>query len=590
MRLLHTLSLAALFAAPSAHAQRAPLPQDRSIDVHLVDASSNPIQAEVRVYRRLQADPERWMLDTTGTTDDHGNLHVPVLQAGHYRLYSLAANVGTAVSKDLILTDARESLAVPLQLAGRGELAGIVVDEAGVPVPYLPIRATAESRRGRRFEDLWGSNSLPDFADDGLQVLEVLTEIDGTFHFGGLREGRYELDAYARSTQVGAAPGAFALVIAEETLEPLTEQPVATGTLDLELVSKQRRMTLRILDHAGDRLWVELGFHRRRSELPEHALYVLEADCDGQVIEYQRDAIETPRWRLPNGDITVIVESGREYVVGVVSRSNPLVESRIATSPGTSRPERTLIVPAADPDTTFSVTVSATTESSSKPIAGLSTHHELRAPTSNALLWDIPNLSSRSGEPYAVGAGVYRLSSRYQPSSFCGTGAPVRHAKFCPTTSVIELPPGQHTSVEQTLPLSGSVRLTLHCADPPPLPPKVDDDRAVHFISTPFEERHRKLRAWNGGARIELHTADEVIVPRFDLGPARAWIGAAGSQGLAAPWAPLNHTVTSSSAILPGRYRLVVSCAGLVSVEREIEVRAEQSTLVDLHLERQLPR
>ena len=532
---------------------------------HVVDADGEPVVAEIQFwhYFRLLERP-RWVRERTVQSDEHGDFHVALRRPGEFRVYAHAAEHGTAFLDEVHVPESNEPRRLALRLSGSGVLAGRVTDPAGAPIPYLPLRARPEAQRGAPPRDVWDPTLQPDFAADGLRVVEAQTDLDGRFRIAALAPGGYDISAYVQASS--------------DYDERLTTDAVPTGSEALALVSRTRRLHVRVLDHDGEPIEVSPFGAGLQQAIPQHALYVLECDERGRVLQAEDErSDEAPRWRLPNGDFSVEVRSGARYVVGVVSRECPLVERYVSISPGTARPLVELRLSAPSPGTSLRAELAGV----------LDAHHVLRSPTSDARLWTGTSSYFQRHGALAVGPGAYRLVSSEWKVSMCGTGAPVRHATSAPADDLVDLHAGREALLEQALRPTGALQLTLRCDDPPaPTPRPTDDapDDLTHLL--PDSTRHEDLRRWNGGARVTLHAGDDTLVPRFDLGPKNDWVGTTGSSGLAAPWAPLNHPLRTSSPIPPGTYRLTVEREGLPRVERDVVITDGETTEVVIELAR----
>ncbi len=207
-----------------------------SISGQVVDEDGQPVAGHrVRIHRADSSSHAVSIVEIAGgewvTTGDDGRFHAAGLEAGDYQLSvhgKGAAQNATSTSFMLPFVDdeapwepkrlrlsARESKSgLSLKVArSRGQLEGIVVDERGEPVADAWVAA--------RWNPPAGIASSPTAEDAGLTI----TDADGTFHLGELREGEYRLIAN------DAAGGGRARADSVRTGDSVTLELAALGEL-----------------------------------------------------------------------------------------------------------------------------------------------------------------------------------------------------------------------------------------------------------------------------------------------------------------------------------------------------------------------
>ncbi len=538
----------------------------------VVDTAGHPVAATVRAFRRTESERRPWILAATATTDETGAYRLGLEEPGAHRVYAESLDHGTATASGVVAGEERLPIALDLTVRGPGVLTGVVRESSGRPLPsvFLRARRAGEAAEANATTNAFERDAvLPMYGADGLVEAEARTDADGRFRIAGLTAGEYVIDAYTGDTRSYG--------------ERLTARAVHADGTPLELVSARRRILVRAFDHAGERIDLAPSYELYHVPIPEHGLYVFECDDSGRVTHAHRDADSAPaRVALPNGDIAIDARAGARYVIGVVSRACPLVESYATVPSGDEPPVVALHLEPPSPGTTLSATLEGrrpgTREDRSRYV--------VRSPTSGAFLWYEYSRFGKPGVEVRIGPGSYRLVSRgLRNIAMCGTGLPVHRAQHAPADDLVTLAPGERTHVVQRLRPTGSLRLTVHGDDPPA--PTAEDARPParpEDLLRPSSVRQEDLRRWNGGAHVTLQRLDDPNAlperPEFDLGPANSWEGMYGSQGFAAPWVPLNDGFTTSSAILPGRYRLIVEREDLGTIERDVEIRAGETSEV----------
>lgn len=504
----------------------------------VTDAAGAPVRASCNLQRASDDEPGGWTGVRRVAADASGEFVVEVRSPGRYRVHANHDAHGTAVYGPLVFGGAPRDLRADLTLRGGGVLAGIVRDRTDAAVPHIELRAVAVTPEA--FADGNGDTART-FETDRAGRFRVAGLVDGAFTIQALRFGHWS------------------------RAETLTPTPVRADGAELELVSSCSRLVVRVRDANGDPVRTSAGPTTRGGDPAPHAVYVTAlADGDRVVPEWEHELRAELR-ALPGGAFSAEVEAGFRYAVGVVSREYELVERVVAIDDtGTQNVELRLGPRARGTELDPTLSVEGTEVTTWFPAT-----HELRSPRTGALLWRSRSFSSGT---VSIGPGRYSLRS------FClahGTGhmgmAP-HHDRWAPAERLVDVAPGVVTPVEVDLQRTGVLALHVIAPDQPLARsdlPVVDGPRV--------SDRETRRRLYSG-VRVRLEHDGAPLHPVFDVHAATAAL----HVSLATGWVPPNHRAETARGIPSGNYRLIVEREDLGTIERDVEIRAGETTEVRL--------
>jgi len=399
----------------------------------------------------IRKDPDRlWPVRRTASrTDGLFTFHFD--DGGPHHVLARMTGAGTASVRDLEIDISDPPMDLELRLAGSGELRGQVLDPSGEPVrlyklwarpapgtgvvaPSLPMRNTPHHVEG------W--ERVPsELAGRGVHGEKVVTDEDGRFYFPAMLPGQYDVCGWRESTG--------------DHDRVLTAAPVATGGEDLVLTVERRVLVLHVVSHEDRPVQPTLThdptpYLRIEDAEPEHALFFLRCDTDGQVLEGASQRFD--RQRMSNGEIVVEVEAGASYAFGIVSKQVPLFEDVIDIAEDRWLTRRTIRL--GEPQTPGDLLVTVETPEGEHPwstenvaVLGPQTgvHIENAPPTQGYG----PTYSSR----LPAGDYVVEVTPHQQPTLLGGGHAQAKiHTK---------VRPGARTEEVLTLGKGGVLRLTV---------------------------------------------------------------------------------------------------------------------------------
>jgi len=292
---------------------------------YVFGSNGEPVQADVYFHldgtEEIQAD----------SVDDDGFYQFQVTEGGPASVRARGRTEGTALIERAII-DPRASNRMPdMFLAGAGAIGGVLVDPDGEPIVGHSVQLIADTLIGNLDGDAKGWNfTLGDSESnvnaergDGRLFGEQTTRGGGTFHFKGLRPGRYML---------------LARVESNGKLLETARRLHSTGELDVLLVLGVHRLVVTVNGGQGvssvhcaelnDDDDVARGGKPRRFvrpmrrkpavfEVQPGRTYVVGLDDESPNRFVFSFGTATPGpWKVPSGDQEVVIQEGK-YVTHV---------------------------------------------------------------------------------------------------------------------------------------------------------------------------------------------------------------------------------------------------------------------------------
>jgi hypothetical protein len=174
----------------------------------VVDAQSDPV-AEAEVILVLDGSAEN-----SEETRGDGTYSINFEHAGDYVLHAREEPAGVSSPLPVKLQTDRQNMVPDLVLAeGPGEIAGVLVDTFGEPVPAHSLRAQSESYLASRGVSIdnhelpsgWSSSDTVGLEESGFVRSEVVTGSDGSFRFTGLSQGKFAVSSWHGDRKVWVA-------------------------------------------------------------------------------------------------------------------------------------------------------------------------------------------------------------------------------------------------------------------------------------------------------------------------------------------------------------------------------------------------
>ena len=506
----------------------------------VTNGDGEPVRAYVRLQRASDEAGDEWTNGNSRSADAAGEFAVKSTKPGRYRLYASHPQHGTAVFGPIVLDGSARDVRADLELAGDGVLAGIVRDRDGEAVPHMELRARVVAPESH--------------ADGtGFSLREFESDRDGRFRIEGLVVGEFMIEAER-----------FDHWSLSEVLTPV---PVRSVREDLELLSECSRLVVRVRDVSGALVRVQAGPNLRRGDPARHAVYVTALTETGRVLSAQEHQYRAKLHSLDDTTCSAEVEPGFRYVVGVVSREHALVE-RFVTFDGPGALDVELQLGPRAPGTALDMMVTADGVENAR---WLPVTHELRSPTSGALVWRSESRARLGRVP--IGPGEYDYRARRTLLRGCGHSS-LSPDRWAPSARRVDARPGEVRSVDVRLHATGVLSLEV-VADVPHVP---DDGRLpTRGLRVSHGDVRRK---WLDGVSVRLEREGGPILPVFDIrheDPPHL-------VSIAVGWVPTNRRYETCRGIPAGHYRLVVEHEGLRTLERDVEIRSAETTEVRLTL------
>ncbi len=178
------------------------------VNGRVVNAQSEPV-AGADVHLLLDG-----VQENLEETREDGTYTMNIESAGEYVLHARKEPTGVSDPLPVKLQTDRPNEVPDLLLAeGPGEIAGVLVDTFGEPVPDHRLTAMGESylaSKGLSIDDHevprhTSSTDTLDLEEQGLVFSQVTTETDGSFRFTGLAPGRFAITSSHASKKVWVA-------------------------------------------------------------------------------------------------------------------------------------------------------------------------------------------------------------------------------------------------------------------------------------------------------------------------------------------------------------------------------------------------
>ncbi len=498
-----------------------------------------------------------------------GRFTVHFGREGKFALHALVPEVGAGTSPVLQLAfgDPHE---LELRLKGTGVLAGRVIGEDGKPFPKYRlwvVTAGTDSITGLGIND-----RIREQWDGGLADQHITTDEVGRFRVAGLQSRDYEIRGFDFVT------GSYNKL--------LTEEPVPTDSLGLQLTVKGQRLVLRVLDVDGEPLDALRLQHTAKEKLQgQHVLYCVPCGSDGKVLG-RRGGNAPSRSRLDNGDVVIDVEGGKSYAVGVVSADKRLKEEVFYIPAGQVQLERTLQLGSAASGTSLKVRV---LDPEGFPFKSYCQVRVL-APDAERILLETGRNNSRFEFDAELGHGAYRVRVSAEPGRG-HHGGRIGGGKFAAQERLVELVPGMENVFDVRLAVSGKLKLAI-ASDTDVTLPTIDTSEIRRDSDGIFQTRggDEGERLFKRGVlvRLEDSAGRFVLRPVFDLMESAGGVRSTlGIYTMERSWIPLGGHAKSITPIPTGEYTLILSPPGFREIRRRVLIEADKVTKVDVTLTQQ---
>ncbi|MGB0952752.1 MAG: carboxypeptidase-like regulatory domain-containing protein [Planctomycetota bacterium] len=480
------------------------------------------------------------------------------LHFGMNKTYDVIASldgVGTASIRNLRFDLAPLPQDLHLQLDGKGFLAGRILNGDGNPIPGYEVYAErVATRQTFGSDDLQPLARLLEGRGEGNDYGSCFSDLEGNFLLTGLRPGFYELKGLHGNNYGHRST--------------FHHGPFATGTEDIQLSRKLRQLIVRVVDYEGNPAQVS-GSLPRYQWPTDHGFFIRECDADG-VVTNQGRYNKVPTAALESGEVVAFLMPHQPYVFGVVSAREPLLEDTIMVDRNqwTTRVTLKLEPPAAA--SCFSGYPASSVEDGWMGYKLFKIH----SPSSNALLWETPEMRLDNEFETVLASGNYVLRANSDLTPSCGySGSSPSWPPHRPFAREVSIAPGEHLDLKVVFDATSYLRATVIVEGEP------DTERwpqVVHQGHGPFEGCR-----FSRAAHILLTNmaTGETVEPQFQTGdgfyrdfPQGNWVADCSSE-------------RSFTHLEEGTYLLHAQAHGFPMIEQTIVITEGETTSVVLEFE-----